>query len=134
MTISDLVSRSGLVTALLVTTAACGGDSRDNVPPRVIVSTPTPAEYLAGEQLFDANCSVCHGQRAAGTRQGPPLVHVVYESSHHSDVAFYRAVQIGVRSHHWNFGDMSPVPGTSQDDVRQIVSYVRWLQREAGIF
>lgn len=131
---SDLVLRWGLVTALLVATAACSGDSRDNLPPRVMVSTPTPAEYVAGEQLFDANCSVCHGQRAVGTQQGPPLVHVIYESSHHSDVAFYRAAQIGVRAHHWNFGDMSPVAGTSQDDVRQIVSYVRWLQREAGIF
>ena len=113
---------------------ACGKGEEENLPPRLIVSAPTPAEYSSGEELFNANCSTCHGLQAAGTQQGPALVHIIYETNHHADASFYRAAQVGVRRHHWDFGNMAPVPAVTQDDVRQIISYVRWLQREAGIF
>ena len=115
---------------------ACGKGEEENLPPRLAVSTPTPtpAEYSSGEELFNGNCSTCHGLQAAGTQQGPPLVHMIYETNHHADASFYRAAQVGVRAHHWSFGHMAPVPTVTQDDVRQIISYVRWLQREAGIF
>jgi len=108
--------------------AGCAGDAPP--PP---VTAPTPAEHVAGEQLFGARCGACHGLRGGGSAQGPPLVHRVYEPSHHADAAFLRAVQVGVRAHHWRFGDMRPVPGLTLDDVDRIVGYVRWLQREAGI-
>jgi len=93
----------------------------------------TGAAALAGATLFDANCALCHGERAAGTEQGPPLVHRVYEPGHHPDAAFYRAVEFGVMSHHWEFGNMAPVPGVSKTDVAKIVAYVRKLQRADGI-
>ena len=86
-----------------------------------------------GEHLFAANCSACHGAAADGTNNGPPLVHRLYEPGHHADFAFYRAVSNGVIAHHWNFGDMPPVSGLSEDEVAQIISYVRDLQREGGI-
>lgn len=86
-----------------------------------------------GEALFDANCAPCHGGRGVGTGQGPPLVHRIYEVGHHADAAFYRAVAIGVRAHHWRFGDMPPVPGLAPDEVMAIVRYVRWLQQVSGI-
>lgn len=94
---------------------------------------PTPVSLAEGERLFNANCARCHGPRASGTDQGPPLVHLVYEPNHHGDAAFQRAAALGVRAHHWTFGDMPPVPGVSEAEVAAIVSYVRWLQREAGI-
>ena len=31
-----------------------------------------------GEDLFNTNCSRCHGLGAAGTEQGPPLLHRTY--------------------------------------------------------
>ena len=87
-----------------------------------------------GEALFSANCSVCHGEIGDGSNSGPPLVHKIYEPGHHPDFSFQNAVRNGVRSHHWNFGDMPPVTGVSDDELESIIAYVRDLQREAGIF
>ena len=88
-----------------------------------------------GRALFEANCAVCHGINAAGSDgAGPPLVHVIYEPSHHGDAAFQLAVAQGVRAHHWRFGDMPPVAGVTPDDVDKITAYVRELQRANGIF
>ncbi len=87
----------------------------------------------AGEQVFNANCALCHGMNAAGANQGPPLVHQVYEPAHHQDFAFRNAVRNGVPAHHWLFGDMPPVSGVSDDDVGRIICYVRELQLANGI-
>ena len=48
---------------------------------------PTPADVQVGEAKFGANCAGCHGVRGVGTKQGPPLVHKIYEPNHHADVA-----------------------------------------------
>jgi len=95
---------------------------------------PVPAEFQQGAELFAASCSSCHGEAALGTAQGPPLVHVVYEPNHHADLSFVMAAARGVRAHHWRFGDMPPRPEVSRDEVTEIVRYVRWLQREAGVY
>lgn len=91
---------------------------------------PNPA---AGKTLYDAKCAQCHGLDLRGTKTGPPLLHPVYVPSHHSDVAFQLAVKNGSRRHHWNFGDMAPVPGLTPDDVAHITAYVRAEQRKVGI-
>ncbi|MCV2887310.1 c-type cytochrome [Ruegeria aquimaris] len=87
-----------------------------------------------GERLFQAKCATCHGANAAG-QQGiaPPLIHKIYEPSHHADESFHRAVTLGVRAHHWPFGDMPPVEGLSRGDVTMIVAYVREVQAANGI-
>ena len=87
----------------------------------------------AGEKLFDKNCAACHGVDAAGTTSGPPLVHFIYEPSHHGDASFYNAVQNGVRSHHWRYGDMDPVESVSAPQIADIIAYVREAQRANGI-
>jgi cytochrome c len=92
-----------------------------------------PAEFQQGEAKFKTYCAHCHGERAAGTHQGPPLVHKIYEPSHHGDAAFQMAAAKGVRAHHWGFGDMPKIEGVSSGDVTDITAYIRWLQRKAGI-
>jgi mono/diheme cytochrome c family protein len=93
-----------------------------------------PTVLSGGEALFNAKCSVCHGIKGAGTEMGPPLVHRIYHPNHHADFSFRRAVSLGVRAHHWPFGDMDKVEGVSADDVELIIKYVRSIQHEAGIF
>ena len=88
----------------------------------------------AGEELFNANCSLCHGMAAAGTSQGPSLIDRIYHPGHHPDLSFRNAVRQGVQQHHWFFGDMPPVAGVSSDDVEKIICYVREMQRANGIF
>lgn len=97
-----------------------------------------PATFTAREQMgltaFTAKCADCHGVNGAG-RAGiaPPLVHKIYEPSHHGDIAFELAVRNGVRAHHWPFGNMPPVEGLTGADIGAIVAYVRVIQRENGI-
>lgn len=101
----------------------------------VSVSVPELSDVARqGAELFAANCSECHGPTAGGSSQGPPLVHKIYEPGHHADFSFVRAVEVGSLQHHWNFGDMEPVPGLSPDDVNMIICYVRELQYANGIF
>ncbi len=97
-----------------------------------------PAELSANAQIgkkgFDANCASCHGENAAGQNGvAPPLVHKIYEPSHHGDMAFQLAAKNGVRAHHWKFGNMAPVEGLNDAEVAYITLYVRELQRENGI-
>ena len=102
-------------------------------PIQAVVSGPVPAEFQVGETKFTANCAACHGKQAAGTDHGPPLVHKIYEPNHHGDPAFQLAAANGVTAHHWEFGNMPKIEAVTPGDVDQIVKYVRWLQRQAGI-
>lgn len=87
-----------------------------------------------GKAAFEAKCAACHGANAAGQDGvAPPLVHKIYEPSHHGDAAFLLAAKNGVRAHHWRFGNMPPVEGMTDGDVKMIVAYVRELQRANGI-
>lgn len=88
---------------------------------------------LAGKAAYDANCSECHGSNAAGTDKGPPFVHAVYNPGHHSDASFARAVEQGVRQHHWTFGDMPAQPQVTDEKLEAIVRYVRAVQEAHGI-
>ena len=73
------------------------------------------------------------GVNALGTEQGPPLLHDIYNPGHHSDMAFYRAVQSGVPQHHWRFGNMLPQRHVSRKQTELIIAYIRELQRANGI-
>ncbi len=97
------------------------------------VAAAQPVAKVGGAAIFESKCAKCHGPEAQGTDQGPPLVHKIYEPGHHADVAFYLAVRRGVPAHHWPFGNMPPIEGVSDEDIEQIVAYVRGLQRAAGI-
>lgn len=100
-----------------------------------IVVPNLSAGATAGQAAFETNCAACHGQNAVGQDGvAPPLVHIIYEPNHHGDQSFYRAVQQGVRAHHWRFGNMPAVQGVSQSDVTDIIAYVRELQRANNIF
>jgi len=91
------------------------------------------ADARRGKTIYHDTCVVCHGTRARGSRQGPPLVHSTYHPAHHHDLAFHLAVKNGVKQHHWQFGHMPPVTGVTPEQVSDIVAYVRDEQRKAGI-
>ena len=104
-----------------------------------IVSIELPDELSKvaqiGKLAFQSNCLACHGENAVGQKGvAPPLVHKIYEPSHHGDESFQRAVAVGVRAHHWKFGNMPAVEGLTRGDVKAIIAYVRELQEANGIF
>ena len=126
----------------LLTMIACGGQDdpqRATTGLKGAEQVPVTESALsdtarAGEELFNANCSVCHGVGATGTTQGPPLIDRIYQPGHHPDFSIRNAVRQGVKQHHWVFGDMAPVAGVSSDDVEKIICYIREKQRADGIF
>ena len=122
-----------LTASFLALIAACRGSERERDVLARIELPPTPAEHREGDSLFSVNCASCHGESARGTEQGPPLLHIIYEPSHHSDASFVLATQRGVAAHHWRFGDMPPQPQLDSTTLRKIIGYVRWAQREVGI-
>ncbi len=101
----------------------------------VIVPETFSLRAQSGKTYFDAVCSTCHGANAAGQDKiAPPLVHKIYEPSHHGDAAFSNAARNGVQSHHWPFGNMPPVERRLTDgEIAAIVEYIRELQRANGI-
>jgi mono/diheme cytochrome c family protein len=106
----------------------------ETVSTNVLLPDTLSKNAQIGKLAFEAKCTSCHGTNAAG-RDGvaPPLVHIIYESNHHGDESFQRAVAMGVQAHHWSFGNMPAVEGLTRGDVKMIIKYIRELQRENGI-
>lgn len=113
---------------------SASGSSAPTPVAQLTAGKDVPAEFKDGETKFNTFCSPCHGPQASGTGHGPPLVHKIYEPNHHADFAFQRAAAQGVKAHHWKFGNMPKIEGVTPEDVTQIIGYIRWLQRQAGIF
>ncbi|MFN3259521.1 MAG: c-type cytochrome [Pikeienuella sp.] len=87
----------------------------------------------AGRLAFNETCATCHGRDAMGGEGGPPLIHRIYEPSHHGDDAFRLAISQGVRAHHWDFGDMPAQPGVGPEETETIIAFVRAVQAANGI-
>ncbi len=100
----------------------------------VAVTVPQLSDAaLEGKQAFDAVCAACHGVNAAGTDNGPPLIHDIYNPGHHPDEAFLVAARFGVRQHHWPYGSMPAQPQMKDSQMTAIIRYVRELQVANGI-
>ncbi|PIB24711.1 cytochrome C [Amylibacter kogurei] len=133
-----IITVTGIVFAVLIAVLMLTNQPPQNAPDQqqtaqMQIPTLTGAAVM-GKTFFDAKCALCHGANASGTENGPPLVHIIYEPNHHGDESFLRAASQGVRAHHWQFGDMPPVEGITQGEVKQIIAYVRSLQRANGIY
>ncbi len=122
-----------MIAAVVIVAGKIRGPGTEKTSINVNVPTLT-ALGQQGEKLFEANCMACHGKNGGGTKQGPPLIHRIYEPNHHGDQAFVLAAKQGVRSHHWQFGNMPAQPEVSAEDALMIVGYVREVQRANGIF
>jgi cytochrome c len=106
----------------------------DGVLANVVLPETLSPNAQIGKLGYEAKCAVCHGVNAAGQDGvAPPLVHIIYEPSHHGDASFQLAAATGVRRHHWPFGNMPPVEGVTTGDVTMIIAYIRELQRANGI-
>ena len=104
------------------------------LPANVILPKTLSQNVQIGKLRVEAKCAACHSINAAGQDgEAPPLVHKVYGSSHHGDESFQRAASLGVRAHHWPFGNMPAVEGLTRGDVKMIIAYIRELQRANGI-
>lgn len=127
-------TRSNSDTSLATQPAATASAAKAPMA-QVIVPAELTAQAQQGDAYYTAACKSCHGTDAAGQEGiAPPLVHRIYEPSHHDDMAFVLAARNGVRAHHWAFGNMPPVEQPLTDgELAAIIAYVRELQRANGI-
>ena len=123
------VRRDVLPIAVIVLSAtlavACGGGG-DSDP------VAAPLADADGAALYSASCAACHGTDLRGTDKGPSHLSIVYEPNHHTDDAFRSAIRNGAAQHHWDFGDMPPVEGLTDDEVDAIIAFVRSEQEAEG--
>lgn len=124
------IYRAAMALGVMLASAAAVNAQNIQIPRPSAGLMPNP---VSGKSLFEKHCAACHGASLTGSDKGPPLLHKIYEPSHHGDASFQLAVKSGVRAHHWQFGDMAPVPGLTPDDVAHITAYVRAEQRKVGI-
>ena len=108
--------------------------TRQQAEKPISIVVPTLSEEAKnGAISFGMHCVQCHGPDASGTDRGPSLIHRIYESRHHADFSFVRAVTLGVSQHHWLFGSMPPQAQVSRQEIDRIIIYIRELQRANGI-
>lgn len=118
---------SGLIVVTVILSVLGGGESAIFDPAAIDTSG------LDGETLFAASCARCHGSNLQGSQFGPPLLDDIYRPAHHPDAAFISAVRIGVRSHHWSFGNMPPIADLSDGELAAIIQFIREIQEDAGV-
>jgi mono/diheme cytochrome c family protein len=116
---------------LVILVAGCDSERlKNDANPLHLPSTDFVADVAKGEALYQQNCQSCHGAGASGSDQGPPLLSKIYNPAHHADLSFHLAVKNGVRSHHWSFGDMPPLPEVTPESAGHIIGYIRQLQKQ----
>ncbi len=120
------------IAATMILFAGCSSANEPTATQSTAKLENTPTVY-DGEESFQNRCAVCHGELASGTATGPPLVNRLYEIGHHPNFSFHNAVNNGVTAHHWNFGDMPPIPNVAPEEIDAIICHVRDLQRAEGI-
>lgn len=124
----------GIGAVFFLTAPQDSGPSGPVAASEIAVPATLSEAAATGQTIFEAKCISCHGENGSGVEEaGPPLIHKVYEPSHHGDEAFQLAVQQGVRQHHWPYGNMPAVEGLTRGDVMMIVAYVRAVQQANGI-
>ena len=131
-------SAAAVLTVLALVAACTGGGNEPPAPtatPSAATAAPAPptAVSVGGRALFIQSCSACHGVDLQGTDRGPPFLNRIYGPGHHADAAFRLAVQRGVISHHWRFGNMPKIEGLTDEQVEEIIKFVREQQALAGI-
>ena len=115
-----------MVTATIALTVAACGSAPDDAAPA------GPAGSVTGADIYQAKCASCHGDDLRGTDKGPSHLSIVYEPNHHGDDAFRSAIVNGARQHHWNFGDMAAIPELDDDEIDDVIAYIRAEQERQG--
>lgn len=118
---------TAVTAAVAVIAASCGSAPAETEP-----AAPTGAGNEPGAALYQANCASCHGADLRGTDKGPSHLSIVYEPNHHGDDSFRSAILNGAQQHHWNFGDMAAIPGLDDEEIDDVIAYIRSEQERQG--
>ena len=114
-----------MTAAVAILAVSCGSGPDESEP-----ASPSQAE--PGAAVYQSSCASCHGEDLRGTDKGPSHLSIVYEPNHHGDDSFRSAILNGAQQHHWNFGDMAAIPGLDDDQIDDVIAYIRSEQERQG--
>jgi mono/diheme cytochrome c family protein len=118
-----LVVASAVVVAVVA--AGCG-DGEATAP-------PVQGDAAAGSIPYREYCAGCHGEDGRGAAAGPGLLDARYALPGFDDQALVTAIVEGAPEREWDFGPMPRIRGLGQQELADLVAFVRELQRGAGI-
>ena len=106
-----------LLAATLIT--ACAVKPRNKVPD----------EYIAGQSKFHEVCANCHGPDAMGGNKAPKLIQGKFIASNYSDQRIAKTIINGSSS----AAMPSQKRKVSEEEIYEIIKYLRYSQKNAGL-
>lgn len=112
---------------LALAAMAVGGSFAQQTPVSDTVVNPLATSLTApaeGQRIYNGTCQTCHGPAGAGDRdRGGPALNVTGLKHGDSDADLFRTIRTGVPG-----TQMPPYKGLTDEQVWQLVSYIRSLQ------
>jgi mono/diheme cytochrome c family protein len=89
-----------------------------------------PEDYLSGQEYYHKVCAICHGADAGGGNRAPSFLQEIFHSTKFSNQKIANTILNGSKS-----GSM-PSQKNRVDDlqIREIIKYIRFSQREVGMY
>ena len=88
-----------------------------------------PEDYVAGQKYFHQVCANCHGVDAAGGNKAPTFLQEKFLQTNFTNGKIAKTILNGSSS-----GAMPSQKNKVNDEkIREIIKYIRFSQREAGI-
>ena len=95
------------------------------IEPKKIV----PAEYQVGQTTFHKVCAQCHGADAVGGKGAPTFLQEKFDPKNFPNGRMVRVILNG--------SDSGAMPSqkrkVSDEEIEEIIKYIRHSQREAGV-
>lgn len=89
----------------------------------------TAGDAAAGQQAFGAHCVACHGAEGEGTPSGPSLAGPGARQLTAEQIV--TAVREGASTDDWAGPPMPALPAASDEDLADIVAYLRQLRGDS---
>lgn len=119
---------AALLVPLVLLAAACGSsDDYDNS-----AASTVPGDPAAGAQTYTDFCGACHGRDFEGSVQGPSHLDAVYDPATTTDTDFRNAIRNGATETNYDSGDMPPIRSLDDQQIADVIAYVRSVQEERG--
>ena len=84
---------------------------------------------MTGQTKFHELCANCHGPDAMGGNKAPKLIQEIFSSSVYSNESIAMTITNGSSS-----GVMPSMKGrVSEKGINEIIEYIRYAQRDAGL-
>lgn len=126
--LTAMLSSAALLGSAAVLVTGCGDDDA-----RGAGSTSLEADPVAGEQTYQDFCGSCHGRDFEGSVRGPSQLDAVFAPDVTTDEDYRDAIRDGAQEQHYDFGPMPAIGSLDDQEIANVIAYVRQVQQERGL-